>query len=117
MDFYERVFGFEALIRDDRLCALAVPGHQVFLLFKKGASKRDGHTSGGVIPGHDGDGHLHMAFAIEKKELKGWRGWLDEQGIEIESTVEWPRGGTSIYFRDPDRHVIELATPGTWQVY
>src|SRR6266702_2021059 len=28
-----------------------------------------------------------------------------------------PRGGSSIYFRDPDNHSVELATPGLWSIY
>jgi catechol 2,3-dioxygenase-like lactoylglutathione lyase family enzyme len=31
--------------------------------------------------------------------------------------VRWPRGGESIYFRDPDGHLVELATPGLWDNY
>jgi hypothetical protein len=27
------------------------------------------------------------------------------------------RGGTSLYFRDPDDHFVELATPGLWSIY
>ena len=38
-------------------------------------------------------------------------------GIEIESEVTWTRGGRSLYFRDPDGHLVELATPGVWEVY
>jgi hypothetical protein len=29
----------------------------------------------------------------------------------------WKAGGWSLYFQDPDRHLIELATPSTWSVY
>jgi len=42
---------------------------------------------------------------------------LREHGIAIESTITWPRGGTSIYFRDPDGHLLELVTPGIWDIY
>jgi catechol 2,3-dioxygenase-like lactoylglutathione lyase family enzyme len=31
--------------------------------------------------------------------------------------MAWPRGGTSLYFRDPDGHLVELATPGLWSIY
>jgi catechol 2,3-dioxygenase-like lactoylglutathione lyase family enzyme len=28
--------------------------------------------------------------------------------------VEWPRGGRSLYFRDPAGNSVELVTPGPW---
>lgn len=115
--FYRRIFGFETLTQDRRLCALGVAGRQVLLLFKRGASTRPATIPGGVVPPHDGRGNLHMAFAIASASLDAWRRWLQENGVEIESTVRWDRGGTSLYFRDPDRHAIELATSGTWRVY
>jgi len=31
--------------------------------------------------------------------------------------VDWPRGGRSLYFRDPDQHLLELITPGCWSIY
>ena len=31
--------------------------------------------------------------------------------------MNWERGGQSIYFRDPDGHLVELATPGIWAIY
>ena len=35
-------------------------------------------------------------------------------GIAVEGRTTWSRGGISIYFRDPDGHLVELATPGLW---
>ena len=58
-----------------------------------------------------------MAFAIEAEALDSWRGWLEQKGIAIEGTVLWERGGTSLYFRDPDQNLLELATPGVWTNY
>ncbi len=115
--FYTLLFGSVELVRDDRLCALSLGDHQVLLLFRKGASERPGVTPGGTIPPHDGQGDLHMAVGIPETDLDAWRQKLDSMGISLESTVHWPKGGTSLYFRDPDNHSIELATPGTWEVF
>jgi len=115
--FYRRLFDFQELVRDDRLCALGMESRQVLLLFRKGASLRPGMTPGGTIPPHDGSGELHLAFAVSTDDLPRWKGRLGEEGIDIESTVHWPRGGTSLYFRDPDNHSIELAAPGTWSIF
>jgi catechol 2,3-dioxygenase-like lactoylglutathione lyase family enzyme len=115
--FYKTIFQFETLFADKRLCALNVSDRQVLLLFLKGASNVAMTSSGGVIPPHDGDGNLHFAFSIAANDLETWENWLREKEVVIESTVKWNRGGTSLYFRDPDDHLLELVTPGLWTIY
>jgi len=113
-EFYQRVFGFETFVYDGRMCALGVPGSQVLLLFKHGSTDVPAPTPGGVIPPHHGAGALHVCFSIPFGELNAWETHLHAQGVNIESRVKWPRGGTSFYFRDPDGHSVEIATPGLW---
>jgi catechol 2,3-dioxygenase-like lactoylglutathione lyase family enzyme len=116
--FYEGVLELQPIYSDNRLIAYAVAAHDVLLVFRKGAT---GETTvmpnGGVIPGHGGDGALHVAFAIGKDELPKWEQRLTQHGVAIEGAHTWTRGGRSIYFRDPDGHLLELATPGLWSVY
>jgi catechol 2,3-dioxygenase-like lactoylglutathione lyase family enzyme len=109
--FYHATLGFEIMVRGDRLIALSVAAGQVLLLFKKGAS-----VNLPVGP-HDGDGRLHLAFAIPAADLAGWEAHLARQGVKIEERRRWERGGVSVYLRDPDGHLVELATPGVWPNY
>jgi catechol 2,3-dioxygenase-like lactoylglutathione lyase family enzyme len=115
--FYEDVFEFQRLTGDARFCALSVAGHQVLLLFVKGGTLDPISIPGGVIPPHDGAGTIHLAFAIPESAEPQWQSRLAEHHIAIESTVHWPRGGRSLYFRDPDQHLLELITPGCWSIY
>lgn len=115
--FYSTLFGFRTLTGDRRFCALEVSGRQVLLLFRKGETRVPVDTPGGTIPPHDGEGQLHVAFAIGRDELDAWERRLQTQNTAVESRVGWKRGGKSIYFRDPDGHLIELATPGLWAIY
>lgn len=117
IQFYQTIFHFDVLVSNDRICAMSVAGKQVFLLFKKGGSDNPLKTDGGVIPPHGGTGNLHMAFSIATAEFESWKKWLQQNSVAIESYVNWTEGGRSLYFRDPDNHVIELATPGTWAIY
>jgi catechol 2,3-dioxygenase-like lactoylglutathione lyase family enzyme len=115
-EFYGRIFGFPVMFSEgDRMRALNVAGRQVLLLFRIGGSTQPTQGSGGTIPPHDGSGNLHFAFAIGEDQLERWRAWLSHNGVPIESEVKC--GGTSLYFRDPDGHLVELITPGCWPVY
>lgn len=116
-EFYRGLFKFEILVADNRLMALGVAGRQVLLLFRKSASNTPVQTAGGVIPPHDGHGSLHLAFAISEESFGEWERALVEHRVAVESVVRWPRGGRSLYFRDPDGNLVELATPGTWAIY
>ena len=126
--FYEGLFGFPVMFSDERLCAMAVAGREVLLLFKRGASNHPlplsrGRSSSGqsegaqFLPAHDGSGQYHLAFSISGDELPQWEALLAAKKVAIESRIHWERGGTSIYFRDPDQNLVELATPGIWPVF
>jgi catechol 2,3-dioxygenase-like lactoylglutathione lyase family enzyme len=115
--FYEDVLGLSPIFTDARLCAYGIARGSVLLIFKRGAARETVVMPGGTIPGHDGAGPLHVAFAIAKDALAEWERHLQSRGVAVEGTTDWPRGGRSIYFRDPDGHLLELATPGLWTVY
>lgn len=115
--FYEDVLELKAIFADNRLRAYDVAGRSVLLIFRRGAATKTVTIPGGTIPGHDGAGPLHVAFAIGKDELAGWEQHLQARDVAIEGTTDWSRGGRSIYFRDPDGHLLELATPGLWTIY
>ena len=116
--FYRELFGFDVLAQTERLCSLNVKPAQVLLLFQRGGSLDDIPLPGGVLPGGmDAQGRSHMAFAIEAEHLELWRHWLKQKAVAIESTVLWELGGTSLYFRDPDGNLLELATRGVWANY
>src|SRR5690242_19991579 len=111
VDFYTRIFGFP-VISDfgTRGCALQAADRQILLLFHK----RDSRAT--PTP-HDGEGQLHLAIAIAAADLAAWEEWLRHNQIPVEEKRAWERGGTSLYFRDPDGHLIEVATPGVWSIY
>ncbi len=116
--FYQEVFECQQIDGGpDRLIALSIEDRQVLLLAKKGASTQPLKLPGGTIPPVDGEGPSHLAFSISPDQVANWEEWLGKKSIEIESKVSWMRGGTSLYFRDPDGNLLELGTPGIWTIY
>jgi catechol 2,3-dioxygenase-like lactoylglutathione lyase family enzyme len=97
--------------------AMSAAGKQVLLLFQRGGSIKPSQSSGGIIPPHDGSGNLHVAFGIGRGDVDAWEKRLAASGVPVESKVRCGSGGTSIYFRDPDGHALELITPGCWKIW
>ncbi|HEX8833906.1 MAG TPA: VOC family protein [Abditibacteriaceae bacterium] len=117
VDWFGRVMGLSEILHDKRMCAFNVGQRNVLLLFQIGGSIHGEEMPGGFIPPHDAAGRIHFAFAIDATELDAWKTHLQQNGVEIESEVKAERGGTSLYFRDPDGHLVELATRGLWPHY
>lgn len=115
--FYENVLQLTMIFSDSRLCAYSVADRDVLLIFRRGSARETITMPGGAIPGHDGAGPLHVAFAIAHDEFGRWEERLKTLGVAIEGYTNWRRGGRSLYFRDPDGHLLELATPGLWAIY
>ncbi|KID28360.1 lactoylglutathione lyase-like lyase [Prauserella sp. Am3] len=120
--FYGEVLQLEPLVDRDPLCAYDVGGQNVLLVFGRGRSLETNVLPGpglpnGEIPPHDGSGALHVCFAVAEDQLAEWETHLNTHGVAIEGRTNWTRGGRSIYFRDPDGHLLELMTPGNWATY
>jgi catechol 2,3-dioxygenase-like lactoylglutathione lyase family enzyme len=113
--FYQTIFAFPTILSTERLTAFRVAERDVLLIFKQGGSLNLSATDK-VKSTHDGTGPIHLAFATAASELDHWRTWLAQHDVAIESETEWDSGSHSLYFRDPDQHLLELVTPGIWSM-
>jgi len=115
--FYEDLLGCKAASSGERLSLFHLGDSSHLLLFLRGATLEPIATNGGMIPPHDGSGPAHIGIGIDVSGFEAWESRLAELGVRLESKVEWPSGGRSLYFRDPDGHLSELLTPGVWATY
>jgi catechol 2,3-dioxygenase-like lactoylglutathione lyase family enzyme len=108
--FYHGVLGLPVIGKE--------PGRHVF--FRVGAASvllvflPEVTLKGGVLPAHGGRGPGHVALGVKTEALERWRERLRANDVPVEQEVNWPRGGRSIYFRDPAGNSVELLTPGLW---
>ena len=108
--FYGTVLGLPVIGKE--------PGRHVF--FQVGEASvllaflAETTLKGDHLPPHGATGPGHFALGIEAEEFDAWRKYLHDNGVAIEKEVEWPKGGKSIYFRDPAGNSVELVTPGVW---
>jgi catechol 2,3-dioxygenase-like lactoylglutathione lyase family enzyme len=109
-DFYGGVLGLPLIGREPgRHVFFRVGDSSVFLVFRADAIRTGDH-----LPPHGATGLGHFALGLDAEELEGWRQLLQVRGVALEKEVTWPRGGKSLYFRDPAGNLVELVTPQIW---
>ena len=108
--FYRDVLDLRVMgeFDEQRGAALAV-GPTVLLLFRAEETLKEG-----VLPSHGAQGTGHVAFRVQPEDLPGWRRRLEERGVQIEKEFAFGNNPPSIYFRDPDGNVLELAVASIW---
>jgi catechol 2,3-dioxygenase-like lactoylglutathione lyase family enzyme len=111
--FYERVLALKPTFADGAKCIYPIIA-DTFMLHKRRAVIESVEPVNDKFLPPDSHGPARVAFAIDARELNCWETLLTGHGIAIEGRVRWPRGGDSLYFRDPDGDLLELATPGEW---
>ena len=107
--FYRGVLGLEVIGKEAGRHVFFRVGDGVLLAFSPEATLR-----GDKLPPHGTTGPGHFALGVRAEDLDGWRSRLGGAGVVIEKEVTWPRGGRSLYFRDPAGNSVELVTPGIW---
>jgi catechol 2,3-dioxygenase-like lactoylglutathione lyase family enzyme len=108
-DFCETVLGLECLRREPGRDAFFRAGEGVLLLFDASVTRQEGN-----FPPHGCTGFGHVALGIDRHDYDAWRSRLEAAGVAIEKEIDWPRGGKSLYFRDPSGNLLELVTRGCW---
>src|SRR5262249_44707610 len=108
--FYRDILGLKLLVKEAGRHVFFQAGDQhVLLVFRAQSTLR-----GDRLPAHGSRGPGHFALGIDAADLDPWRDRLGQHRVEIEGEETWPRGGRSLYFRDPAGNLVELVTPGVW---
>lgn len=107
--FYGEHLGLIELSHQPGVFAFFQLDGQMLLLFEPSAA-----AQARGVPAHGAHGPGHVCFAVPDAELDGWARRLQASGIDIEHWQDWPKGGRSFYFRDPDGNSLEFATPRIW---
>lgn len=106
--FYRDVLGLAVIGKEPGRHVFFRAGERSVLLAFHAAT-----TLEGDVP-HGATGPGHFALGIHAADLEPWRQRLLAHGVPIEKEIHWPRGGRSLYFRDPAGNSAELVTPGCW---
>jgi catechol 2,3-dioxygenase-like lactoylglutathione lyase family enzyme len=112
--FYRDVLGMEPFAKDPERQLFYRTGNLVLLIFNPKATAKPPAPGALPVPPHGASGPGHVCFRASAAEIDAWRTRLRDHGVVIEADFEWPRGGRSIYFRDPAGNCLEFAEPRIW---
>ena len=112
--FYADVLGLEKITRAGNRHVFFKCGPGVLLIFNPAETIIPYKVGQLPVPPHGAHGPGHLCFKAEAAELDGWHDRLMAAGVEIESDMEWPQGGRSIYFRDPAGNSLEFTEARIW---
>ena len=113
--FYRTVFSLEPILKQPGRILVYRVGDAVLLVLNPNVTESVQSMVGGArIPLTGARGPGHMAFRATRDDMAAWRSHLEAAGVAVESEVEWPSGGYSIYVRDPGNNSIEIGTSSIW---
>lgn len=112
--FYGDVLGLDVHWKLDGHTVIFRCGAQMLLVFNPDVTEAQDGKSDPPVPPHGARGAGHVCFRATRAEIDQWRERLMSKGVGIEAEFEWPRGGYSLYFRDPAGNSVEFAEPAIW---
>ena len=115
--FYAGVLGLTVVAREAGRHVFLRCGSGMLLVFDPArTATAPGEVKGTPVPAHGAHGAGHVCFRVGAEELDSWRERLTRAGVAIEAEIAWPRGGSSLYVRDPAGNSVELAPASIWSI-
>lgn len=114
--FYGGVLALERIARAGNRHVFYRCGPGVLLIFNPAETEIPYKAGQLPVPPHGARGPGHLCFRAEGTELDAWKARLEADGVAIESDMEWPQGGRSIYFRDPAGNSLEFTEARIWGI-
>ncbi len=110
--FYADVVGLRVVVDPGDVYAALRVGDSgtVLLLFDAARSA----VSGRMVPSHGTTGEGHVAFTVDEAALVAVLARCEAAGVQVERELDWPRGGRSVYVRDPARNSVEFVVGPIW---
>lgn len=108
--FYESTLGLERVAAWDSGRALRL-GAGVLLLFDLDKVT----AQGGPVSDHGARGPGHVCLLAEPGRYDELRERVAVAGVEVTHDHEWPKGGSSFYFKDPAGNLLEIADSDLWR--
>lgn len=108
--FYTQVLGLERIARTDGRHVFFRVGQEVLLCFIAATTRQPSEKAP-----HGAAGVQHVAFEVPAVEYDAWKARLQVAGVAVVEETHWRPGVRSVYFRDPDGHMLELVEPGLWE--
>ncbi|TCL72178.1 VOC family protein [Rhizobium sp. BK251] len=112
--FYGDVLGLEKITRAGDRHVFFRCGPGVLLIFNPAETRKAPAIGALPVPPHGTTGDGHACFRVSGRNLDAMATRLKDAGIAIESDFHWPKGGRSIYFRDPAGNSLECAEAVIW---
>jgi catechol 2,3-dioxygenase-like lactoylglutathione lyase family enzyme len=109
--FYRDVLGLEFFAEELPRHVFLRCNDAMLLLF----NPEETHKTTDLTP-HGARGQQHVCFRVPHADVDRWMQHLRDHGVDIELEHHWPRGGRSLYFRDPAGNSVELASPIIWGI-
>jgi catechol 2,3-dioxygenase-like lactoylglutathione lyase family enzyme len=118
-DFYTNILGLEFVSEEKDVYVFLKAGQSMLLIFNPNKTFVRNGSDSTELPPHGAfapPSIIHFALEIDKESYDAAKHMLNEKNIKIEKEVTWEKATNSIYFRDPAGNLVEIITPGSWQV-
>ena len=111
VEFYAQTLGLREIERpNEHSAAFRLADGGLLLIFDPEQSG----AAGRFVPSHGAAGPGHMAFRVVDGSVDQIAAELKGKGVEVEREITWPRGGRSVYVRDPAGNSIEFVEGEIW---